>query len=113
MMIMDHYIHWAEAVSLVSTIADSGASTLIEAWIARFSVPSAITSDRGLQFAGAVWAVPCKQMGVHHIQMPVYHSREMGSLRVQCWPKAALRARNVALRRPATSLGDAGPSGIS
>jgi hypothetical protein len=52
---------------------------------------------QGTAVCGAVWAVLCKQTGVHHIEMPVYHSREMGSLRVQCWLKAALRARNVAL----------------
>ena len=46
--IIDCTTQWAEAVPLASTSAADCACALFRGWIARFGVPAAITSDRGL-----------------------------------------------------------------
>jgi transposase InsO family protein len=73
--IVDISTRWVEAVPLSSTTADSCASALVNTWISRLGVPAQITSDRGPQFAGAVWAAFCKQVGVKHIMTTAYHPR--------------------------------------
>ncbi len=84
-----------EAVPLSSTTADSCASALIMIWVSRFGVPAQITSDRGPQFASAVWAAFCRQVGMKHIMTTAYHPQSNGMVeRVHRQMKAALRSRN-------------------
>ncbi len=84
-----------EAVPLASTTADSCASALVASWVSRFGVPALVTSDRGPQFAGGVWAAFCKQVGIKHIMTTAYHPQSNGMVeRVHRQLKAALRSRN-------------------
>jgi hypothetical protein len=71
--VIDRSTRWAEAIPLPSTTADSCAMALVRGWVSRFGVPAQITSDRGPQFAGAVWAAFCKQMGIKHVMTTAYH----------------------------------------
>jgi transposase InsO family protein len=93
--IVDRSTRWVEAVPLSSTTADSCASALVSTWVSRFGVPAQVTSDRGPQFAGAVWAAFCKQMGVKHVMTTAYHPQSNGMVeRVHRQLKAASRSRN-------------------
>jgi hypothetical protein len=93
--IIDRSTRWVEAVPLSSTTADSCASALITSWVSRFGVPARVTSDRGPQFAGAIWAAFCKQMGIKHVMTTAYHPQSNGMVeRVHRQLKAALRSRN-------------------
>ncbi len=47
----------------------------------RFSIPALITSDRGPQFTGAVWAVLCQKLGIQHILMTAYHPQANGMVK--------------------------------
>jgi hypothetical protein len=51
---IDRSTRWLEAVPLKDTSATSCADTFVATWVARFSVPELITSDRGPQFTSAV-----------------------------------------------------------
>jgi transposase InsO family protein len=93
--IIDRSTRWVEAVPLASTTADSCASALVTFWVSRFGVPNRVTSDRGPQFASAVWAAFCKQVGIKHIMTTAYHPQSNGMVeRVHRQLKAALRSRN-------------------
>jgi hypothetical protein len=93
--IVDRSTRWVEAVPLSSTTADSCASALVSTWVSRFGVPAQVTSDRSSQFAGAVWAAFCKQVGVKHVMTTAYHPQSNRMVeRVHRQLKAALRLRN-------------------
>jgi transposase InsO family protein len=93
--IIDRSTRWVEAVLLTSTTADSCTSAFVTSWVSRFGVPARVTSDRGPQLAGAVWAAFCKQVGIKHIMMTAYHPQSNGMVeRVHRQLKAALRSRN-------------------
>jgi transposase InsO family protein len=93
--VIDRSTQWAEAIPLSSTTADSCATALVRGWVSRFGVPAQITSDRGPQFAGAVWAAFCRQMGIKHVMTTAYHPQSNGMVeRFHRQLKEALRARN-------------------
>ncbi len=77
--------------------AKSSADALIAAWVTRFGVPAAITSDRGPQFCSAIWRSFCNTTGAQHVPTTAYHpegnrlvERLKDMLRVRCsglvWP---------------------------
>jgi cleavage and polyadenylation specificity factor subunit 1 len=91
--VVDRSTQWVEAVPLSSTTADSCASALISTWVSSFGVPAQITSDRGPQFAVAVWAAFCKQVGVKHVMTTAYHPQSNGMVeRFHRQLKAVLRS---------------------
>ncbi len=53
--VVDRSTRWAEAIQLRSTPATDCADALVTGWVARFSVPVQVTSDRGRQFCSSVW----------------------------------------------------------
>ncbi len=93
--VIDRSTRWAEAIPLPSTTTDSCATALVRGWVSRFGVPAQITSDREPQFASAVWAAFCKQMGIKHMMTTAYHPQSNGMVeRFHRQLKEALRARN-------------------
>jgi transposase InsO family protein len=92
--IIDHSTRWCEAVPLVATAAEDCAAALISGWVARFGVPSHITSDRGPQFSSAVWAAFTAKLGVRHIMTTAYHPQSNGLVeRLHHRLKEPLKAR--------------------
>ena len=77
-----------------STTATTCADAFVAGWIARFGVPASITTDRGVQFTSAVWAVLCQRLGVQHITTTAYHPQSNGIVeRFHRQLKDSLRAR--------------------
>jgi transposase InsO family protein len=65
--------------------------------VARFGVPSVITSDRGPQFSSAVWAAFTAKLGILHYMTSAYHPQCNGLVeRVHRRIKEALKARLAA-----------------
>jgi transposase InsO family protein len=92
--IVDHTTRWPEAVPVSSTTAADCAAALLAGWVQRLGLPSAITSDRGLQFTSALWAALCKLLDITHIPTTSYHPQSNGLVeRFHRRLKDALRAR--------------------
>ena len=92
--VIDRFTRWPEAIPIAKTDAASIGSVFALNWVARFSVPSGITSDRGPQFTSEIWRALAESLGAkvhlttaYHPQANVLVERFHRSL------KAALRAR--------------------
>jgi hypothetical protein len=64
--VIDRSTRWAEAIPLANIAAADCADALISGWIARFGVPSQLTSNKGVQFVSAVWAMLMRRLGIQH-----------------------------------------------
>ena len=92
--VIDRFTRWPEAIPLAQTDAASIGRAFALHWVARFGVPSDITSDRGPQFTSEIWRALAEMMGtkVHHTM--AYHPQANGLVeRFYRSLKAALRAR--------------------
>ena len=97
MTIIERSPRWVEVVPLTSTTATACADALVAGWISRFGVPAPVTTDRGVQFTSAVWAVLCKRLGIQHLTTTAYHPQANGLIeRFHCQLKDSLRARLAA-----------------
>jgi hypothetical protein len=82
------------AIPMSSITAEVCADTFAEAWVARFGVPTTVTTDRGTQFTSATWACMDKKLGFNHMLTTLYHpqANEMVE-RLHRQLKEGLRAR--------------------
>ena len=53
--------------------ADTVAEAFISGWVAKFGVPSTITTDRGQQFESALWTQLMQLLGTQQIRITAYH----------------------------------------
>jgi hypothetical protein len=51
-------------------------------WVARFGLPSTVTTDRGTQFTSAMWTSTCMWLSIKHVLTIAYHIQSNGM--VQC-----------------------------
>jgi transposase InsO family protein len=90
---IDRSTRWLEAVPLSSTEATTCTAAFLSTWVARFGVPAVVTTDRGPQFTGHVWAEFCKKLGIQHITTTAFHPQSNGMVeRSHRQLKDALRA---------------------
>ena len=54
-------------------MAETVVRASITGWVARFGIPSTITTNRGAQFQSALWAQLMTLLGVHCIRTTSYH----------------------------------------
>jgi Integrase core domain len=98
---VDRSTRWVEAFPLKAVAAADCAEALVNGWVARFGVPACQTSDRGVQFASAVWAVLMSRLGVKDVMTTAYHPQSNGVVeRFHRRLKDALRARAAAADWP-------------
>ena len=92
--IVDRFTHWPEAIPLANSSATSCARALVSQWVARFGVPSTVSSDRGAQFTSALWLALSILLGTAHIRTTAYHPQANGLVeRFHGVLKTALRAK--------------------
>ena len=98
--IIDRSTKCPEAVLLRETTAEAVIEAFTATWVARFGVPTNITTDRGVHFTSAMWAGRCGEYGVRHISTTAFHPQANGMLerveRLHRQMKDALRARGGA-----------------
>ena len=44
-MCVDHFTHWPEAIPIADITAETVGNAFVTGWVARFGVPSVITTD--------------------------------------------------------------------
>ncbi|KAL6490077.1 hypothetical protein MHYP_G00004220 [Metynnis hypsauchen] len=91
--VVDRTTRWPEAIPLSSTTSSDVARAFIGSWVARFGVPSDLSSDRGSQFTSDLWNSVAQGLGVHLHRTTAYHPQANGLCeRFHRSMKAALRA---------------------
>ncbi len=92
--VVDRPTRWPEAIPPCATTTEDCVEALISGWVARFGMPAAIMSDRGVQFSSGVWAGLCQMLGISHHPTTAYHPQSNGMVeRFHRQLKDALRAR--------------------
>ena len=92
--IVDRFTRWPEAIPLTDISSLTCARALVSQWIARFGIPSEISSDRGTQFTSDLWGSVTKLLGVRHSKTTAYPPQANGLVeRFHRHMKAALRTR--------------------
>ena len=92
--IVDRTTRWPEAIPLKETASSDCARALIANWIARFGVPSDITSDRGSQFTSGLWTEISQRLGMRLHRTTAYHPQSNGLVeRFHRSMKSSLKAR--------------------
>ena len=92
--VVDRFTRWPEAIPLSSTDTAAIGTAFAMHWIARFGVPTDITSDRGAQFTSDVWNAVAQSLGARLHRTTAYHPQSNGLVeRFHRSLKAALRAR--------------------
>ena len=84
-------------MAISDTSARAVAEAFLQTWVARFGIPSTLTSDRRLQFTSALWVELCRVLGVNHVLTTAFHPQSNGLLE-----RFHQRLKD-ALRAPATS----------
>ena len=92
--IVDRFTRWPEAIPMADTSAAACASAFVAGWIARFGMPSDITSDRGPQFTSGLWTGVSRLLGMQLHHTTAFHAQANGlAERFHRQLKAALMAR--------------------
>ena len=91
---VDRFASWSEAVPIKDATTLSYARAFISHWVARFGIPSQLSSNRGAQSTSEVWSAMTKLLGIRLHHTSAYHPQANGLVeRLHRQLKSALIAR--------------------
>ena len=70
---IDRFTRWVEALPIVDITAQTVARAFINIWIARFGIPTTVTTDCGSQFESSLWKHFMELLGSSRIRTTSYH----------------------------------------
>ncbi|KRY80520.1 Retrovirus-related Pol polyprotein from transposon 17.6, partial [Trichinella pseudospiralis] len=76
--VIDRFTRWPEVVSLNNTSADTVCRAFLSTWVARFGIPSIVTTDQGRQFQSALWRELTTALGIKLAPASAYHPQTNG-----------------------------------
>ena len=66
------FTHWPEAIPIVDMVASSVTQSFVSGWVARFGIPSVVTTDRGHQFESTLWKELTHMLGCTRLKTTAY-----------------------------------------
>ena len=69
---MDRFTRWPEAIPIAYIMAEAVANAFVAGWVARFGVPSVVTTDRGVEFQSHPWQQLLWLLGIKLIRTTAY-----------------------------------------
>ena len=76
--IVDRFTRWPEAIPVNDITSQGLALAFATNWVARFGIPSEVTSDRGAQFTSQLWKDLMTLMGTTASRTTSYHPQANG-----------------------------------
>lgn len=77
---IDRFTRWPEAIPIADITAESVARAFFETWVARFGVPTVITTDQGSQFEAELFKKLTELLGCSRTRSSPYHPQSNGIL---------------------------------
>ncbi|KRZ65366.1 Transposon Tf2-6 polyprotein [Trichinella papuae] len=75
---IDRFTRWPEVVPLANTSADTVCRAFQSTWVARFGIPTIVTTDQGRQFQSALWRELTTALGIKLAPASAYHPQTNG-----------------------------------
>ena len=76
--VVDRTTRWPEAIPIADATSDTVIQAFIEHWIAKFGIPSTVTTDRGRQFTSEAWKKALGRLGIGSETTTSYHPQANG-----------------------------------
>lgn len=93
---IDRTTRWPEVCLLKGIGAEEVLDAFVSTWVARFGLPSTLTTDRGTQFCSSTWQHWCDRNNVLHVPTTAFHPQANGMVeRFHRQLKEALKARGA------------------
>ncbi|KFD60497.1 hypothetical protein M514_27333 [Trichuris suis] len=96
---IDRFTRWPEVVPISNASTTEVARAFLTTWIARFGIPTVITTDQGRQFQSSLWKELARFLGIQLAPTSAYHPQANGMVeRLHRQLKGALAAHALASR---------------